>query len=279
MSTYSTISRNEALEKYRPQIVLSTKIKKIYRGFKNMIRHGFQYNDIVIFDPTNFKRTSLGASSGDSGRVKDSISNLYSLFLSEIDPNWKTWPPRNKSLICSFSYKYAKGYYSYTYPHIIIPFDPNETIAICPTDDIWFSFRYPLRYFTQYMIMFFEYVLQDIGGIKLDSSYFEFFNKEKTLKLFEIIDQIVSENKQLVKKFLDKNTDISSETTFKNLLINKGVIEALSYFFDLKDNGFAKMPYRLLNEYTPTLDSECWFSGKALCIPFEEYNVITEKII
>ncbi|VVC05805.1 Uncharacterised protein [uncultured archaeon] len=70
-------------------------------------------------------------------RKSQNTSNYYTLLLSNL-PNWKNFPPRSQSLICSTSYRKAQTYGNV---FIVLPFD-GAKIGVCPDSDIFFTKNY-----------------------------------------------------------------------------------------------------------------------------------------
>lgn len=72
-------------------------------------------------------------------RVSQNTSNIYTILMSNILPGWKDYPKRNRSFICTNDKSKANKYRSQTY--LMLPCN-NSRIAICPENDIWFSFEF-----------------------------------------------------------------------------------------------------------------------------------------
>jgi len=92
----------------------------IYRGYSNYMG---QY---AIIDPKSGKP-----------RKSANTSNHYTILIDN-SPNWKGYPKRSQSLICSNSYGYSKGYGKV---YEVFPYDQGTKIGICPERDFWFSFE------------------------------------------------------------------------------------------------------------------------------------------
>lgn len=70
-------------------------------------------------------------------RISQNTSNLYTTLFSDILPQWKDYPKRNSSFICSSSYLGSLGYGCEVY--LVLP-ENNAKIGVCPMGDIWASF-------------------------------------------------------------------------------------------------------------------------------------------
>jgi len=88
----------------------------IYRGFKADLP------PLGIIDTSGFNRESANT------------FNYYTLWIDNHE-QWKKFPKRNKSLICTTSEDSATGYGKLC---VIIPSDDSH-LGMCPMDDIWYS--------------------------------------------------------------------------------------------------------------------------------------------
>jgi hypothetical protein len=70
---------------------------------------------------------------------KSANTKNYFTLLFDNSPYLGEFPKRSESLICTSNYEQANAYAVHR-PHRVIPFD-DAKIAICPRQDIWFSFR------------------------------------------------------------------------------------------------------------------------------------------
>lgn len=69
-------------------------------------------------------------------RKSQNTANHYTVLLSNL-PEWKRFPKRSRSLICSTSYKYAAEYGSSTF--LVLPKNGTK-IGVCSQRDFWESF-------------------------------------------------------------------------------------------------------------------------------------------
>lgn len=91
---------------------------KIYRGLK--ISPNYQFTD-----------PSKGAPRYSKGK----IGNYYTLLMDNL-PNWKKYPKRSRSIICTNSFSEAATYGDI---YVVFPFN-NANFGVAPTGDIWLSF-------------------------------------------------------------------------------------------------------------------------------------------
>ena len=88
------------------------------------------FHDYFVGDPTEVKRKSIGT------------KNFYTLIMDN-HPNWKGFPKRSKSFICTLGKTHMGG----TSDYIVIPED-NSIFGVCPSSDIYLSFNISVSQFT-----------------------------------------------------------------------------------------------------------------------------------
>lgn len=93
---------------------------------KSVIYRGIQEtNDVFLYvDPSKHTRQSANT------------YNYYTLLMDNL-PQWKNYPKRSKSIICSSDKKTS---YDYGTLYRVFPFDTAK-IGVCPSEDIWVSFE------------------------------------------------------------------------------------------------------------------------------------------
>jgi hypothetical protein len=242
------------------QKVKNKELVPIWRGFGKM---SIPYeDDIVVFDPTHLVRRSANT------------INFYNLYLSEIDPNWKTWPPRNKSLICTFN-KNDAAYYAKDKENIIliIPLNQNEKIGICPEEDFWLSFSKILNLFNfedkfYFTLNQFNEVMMNLITAILSFDEFEekqtFYNKEKLLNVLTEMEEKINSEGDDIEDFLQMKRD-NRYILFKFFREN-GVLNGLKKLFDPQANGFKLLKYKDITKEYINAKQECWVSGKCLLV-------------
>ena len=75
-------------------------------------------------------------SKGEHRRSKGQIGEYYTLLMDNL-PNWKAYPKRSRSVICTTSRNDSRNY---GYAHIVFPYD-NAKFGVAPEGDIWISFK------------------------------------------------------------------------------------------------------------------------------------------
>ena len=94
-------------------------------------------NETPIYRGANFGFSPVyfGSTEGTS-RKSANTQNYYTLIVDN-HSNWKGYPKRSQSFICTLSERVALGYGE---PCLVLPFD-DANIGICPDYDIWTSFK------------------------------------------------------------------------------------------------------------------------------------------
>lgn len=200
-------------------------------------------------------------------RISENTGNLYTLLFSDILSNWSMYPKRNRSFVCTSSLNVAKGFGK---PYILFP--ANETnIGICPTDDMWDSFKNSKLVNGSIDAFVSDYIYFIDTGLELyfNSSYLYDANELKN-----ILDELTKHVKNNKEKML---------SMFGNYKRLRGTIDAvcdrnisicdyLNEQFDPKTNGF-----NLTNIENYNLDTydgnEIWFSGDTLFIYRNDKNI------
>ncbi len=231
----------------------------IWRGFGKM-NIPFDEN-VIVFDPTNLIRRSANT------------INFYNLYLSEIDSNWKKFPPRNKSLICSFN-KNEASYYANEKRNIIlvIPLNLDENIGICPEEDFWVSFPtiYELFGFSEK----FEFGLNQFNELITNlitlTLSFDDFNTRNTFETKENLLNTLKELEEKIQKDKDLEEFIKTKGHKIQILFQffkkNGVLNGLKILFDPSTNGFQLMKYKDIPKTYIDAPKECWLSGKCLLV-------------
>jgi len=116
--------RSKPISKEEAERIINTKCKASLKGTPIYRGRYFEKGLFLEVDPKEFVRKSAD------------IKNFYTLLIDYILPQWKNYPKRSQSIICSTSPEYAKSYGSV---YMVYPFDGSK-IGVCPRGDIWYSF-------------------------------------------------------------------------------------------------------------------------------------------
>ena len=116
---FSPLLEEKALEPYEDQIKAYFKRDvRIYRGVKSNA-------DYIIADGRDVNRTA------------SDTYNFVNLLVSGVLPEWRKYPPRNKSFICTLAKHQAEQYGDVYY---VIPLE-HQYIGVCPKRDFWGAFK------------------------------------------------------------------------------------------------------------------------------------------
>lgn len=226
-------------------------------------------NGHIIYRGHKQQEDWLGAIVTPGIRKSKQNHNVYTKLLSEILPSWKEYPKRNKAVICTNNYDYAKRY-SKIYPFIVFP-QNNTKIGVCSDYDIWYSFP-KLQQVYHSSLNGICFHLTNYMAIILDTteSYVEnLFLYSDNEPLLERIREVNIKSRQLYKRY--KNGEISNPFENKHKM--------LQFLFDRiqTTNLITLLDETLMNpedndfqlttiDTIPSGDKELWFEGQHLMI-------------
>lgn len=224
---------------------------KIYRGLDDR-DYDFLYIKPSVSDEERTSRFALG--------------NYYTALMITL-PSWKSYPKRNKSIICttetSKAFDYSGSYAGAVY--IVLPKN-NSKIAISSDDDIFYSFNY---------------VYERLG---VDSA--NGFNRliENMLYDFNLgnYTQWNENNIDVILKLMDKDVVMKQGERYRTAthrllsdIHNSNYTSWKDYFNDLLDpvkNGFK---LTTIENYKRLSDKEVWTDGDSLLIKIEKaYDIL-----
>jgi len=219
--------RSKPISKEEAEKIINTKCKAslkgtpIYRGKRRTSPFNFG-----IIDPKKYVRTSA-----------DTL-NYYTLLIDHILPEWKNYPKRSQSIICSTSPEYAKSYGSV---YMVYPFDGSK-IGVCPRGDIWSSF---------------ETFSGELDTFNID---LKMLGEANDIKLSETDPKLLKKQIQSLKRDVAYFNPYSK--FFKEWVKNEklDLLDLIEKAFDPKKNGFKlvkagdKIPF----------DKEVWTDGKSI---------------
>lgn len=201
-------------------------------------------DDYGIVNPSNFERESAYA-----------YYNYYTLLIDNL-PSWRGWPKRSKSIVCTTSMKEATDRAHYSGAGYEVYPKKGSKIAICPSNDIWFSFHH---------------IKRNIGTMNDFNRYLNRIlfeeNGPKTYKEMLEYDITIDELK-------DNLSDINyDETAFENLFVGIGKNEKIitGYFnriLDPDENGFKL----ITSEQQLPYNKEVWTDGECLVKKYTDFN-------
>ena len=159
------ISEEEAIDLIKKNCQQSLKGTPIYRGIRT--------TDLYF---------SIDPKSGKP-RKSANTRNYYTL-INDNSPEWKPYPKRSRSIICSTD---ADGVGGYGNPYAVFPYD-GAKIGVCPKRDYWVSFLKTLGEYTS--LDEFNNILYKLINTKAniygfnDSSYKNIVDSFKTFDMF-----------------------------------------------------------------------------------------------
>lgn len=236
--------------------------KSLYKGLDNF------YNNFYAMDSSQIARRS------------QNTTNIYTIFTSQFSKEWKQYPPRERSFICSTSTRYAGNYGT-----VFCIFPENGTnIGICPSYDMWDSFNKgnidSLGGFANFINFAMFRWAKSEGMLPRDASRWD-YDKNKLDKFVpEFLKQpLFSLHDDSNNPKGDRSGAYSSYTDFykiepirKKYKGNITVGEYLEMALSPSKNGFSLVtPDKIAN--VPDTDSggyygneghECWFSGRCV---------------
>ncbi len=213
---------------------------KIYRGVSGLI------GDSYYIDPKKSKPRQ-------SAYVG---SNYYTLMLDNF-PSWKKYPKRSQSLICTTNFEKAKNYSSSGNPYIVI-IKNNSKIGVCPTDDIFFSFRYLFKASQNHIIS-----MADFSSI-LTATDHELHN-------MKISDRNWSTLVDMFKEIDSSDYDLIIKRKWPKMMSKDNSLKALENAMNPSKNGFELKKAGNLIPY----DREVWTDGESILLTPNAFEVVS----
>jgi len=201
---------------------------------------GSKYTSYTIIDPTK-------------GRLRRSAntSNEYTLLVDNL-PEWKDYPKRGRSLICTTDEYYATGFGDV---RIILPVN-GAKLGVCKGGDFWDSFTL---------------IFPELRATEMDS-----FNK----RLQEIIGMDFDKNwptlRKQINRFDKDELDFYVSGQWRSLIDKHGsLMKSLKYILDPKNNEF------YLSQIGKSLMGlgEVWTDSPCISISVDESVSMSDDII
>ena len=215
---------------------------KLYRGEENLLHRNIDCAE--VFPGT---------------RISNHTSNFYTRMLSDVLESWQKYPPRNKSIICSTSITTAKYYTSGT-PYRVFPKN-DVKIAVCPMDDMWFSFikesGIKLSELNEWFTMYLARMcyIRDFSDILNEGSKSD-------------IESVLAEIERIIR--LRDNSEIPIHRDYQKSIIDRiksgeSISEILNVVLSPDKNKF-KLFDNISKINEKFSDNEMWFSGPCIMI-------------
>ena len=258
----------DILEHHCAQAVININYTPIYRGI-NTAAFGKQL------------QLKVGDSTVGAPRVSKNTKNYYTLWVDN-SKEWKDFPKRSRSFICSTSRTYADDFGEV---YLVIPYD-NAQIGICPESDYWYSFDIidDLSSLNSLIdnisSIFLDLEIGDMDINDMDPSDFDF--------LLSFLETINVKNLKVAANALESK--ITSATIKKQinyireaeLLLSQNNVNDFTEVMEkvLSPKHFKKSTGESFNE---TREVECFIGGKALFMPLnfsgaEQYEILKKYL-
>lgn len=167
---YIKTGRGRIIKEEEADKLLATKHSSAYIKHIDIYRSVENYGKYVYIDPLKSKEK----------RISRNTNNFYTLMIDNFS-EWKEFPKRSKSIICTNNFEYASHFSDDVYN--VYP-ENGAKIGVCPTSDIWGAVAnckgYELTFDVVVYIMEDICQLADISG-KGDESYQVMINAFKKI--------------------------------------------------------------------------------------------------
>ena len=219
---------------------------------KNQYKYGY---DFGIINPKRFERKSANT------------SNHYTLLIDNL-PEWKQYPKRSRSVICSVDVPQSPGSENVYY---VFPVKGSK-VGVCPRGDIWWSFQKTLGkdYLLNTWNIYFGYLLNFL----LDG-----------LRMFDVSWDVLKTAIVSANKIRDKSYDdflayiysfrrhLKDPEWSKSFFEGEDLLKLLRRIFDPRTNGF-----KLVTIGSKMRSgAEVWTDGKCLLVSRGEVNSFLDE--
>lgn len=215
----------EILSKFDPAKLEYIKENTIYRG---MISKDLY----LIVDPKEHNRASKNT------------TNEYNLIMSHSD-NWKEYPKRTQSIICSNSEFISNGFGDKIF--IVIPLEDKPKFGICSSSDLWDSFG-------NLMLNDFNDYLRDTLDL----------NSSDDLTYEKLSDKLKKFTFKDAEKSIAKSNGVENFLKILNYKEGDNLLDVVLKFLDPNENNFHLKTYYVDN--FDDLSREVWTDSKSLLI-------------
>lgn len=237
----------KAFEQYKDQIAIA--LDGVMHGV-TLWRGVPSDKQMMLVDPTTVER-------------KAANTHNFINIIQSTSPEWKAFPPRNRSMICTTNQDTAKAY-SRGSPYIVLPFG-DPVIGLVPGYDFWEAFHttaqtdvysFNLALNNLYIALRQRYVSP--GDEKSLSNTKEGFFAE-----MDWMDKIIKTHKADVVELISKDRTITN--IIKALVSSsKGtLLSRVQKLFNPRENGFEAVK---LSEFKARRQQEVWVSAPAILI-------------
>lgn len=196
--------------------------------------------------------TDYALATPKAGRTSANTSNYYTLMIDNFK-QWKDYPKRNRSFICSSSFGSAMNYGTL---YGVFPYDGTK-VGVCPVRDIWLSFNNSFSGSTLNEMNIVLVKIFERAGISLDDSSYS-----GIIKSFNQFDRVMQREGEGFMSYVTKG--IARRTDwFSYWYPKKKTFQAMMEFLlDPKLNDFKLVDVG--GDYGN--ENECWFDAKCIMI-------------
>lgn len=198
---------------------------------------------------------------GSQPRLSANTRSYVGLIMDNLDV-WQSYPKRSQSLICTSGYTTASWYGDQTNVYRVFPVNGTK-IAVCPDEDVWFSFKLPemsnnISNFNDTLDLLSKKILHQ----RLDETNFKSFTDDLT-----IIENWLKNPEY----FAQLNAKEKGRANMLMQTLGTPFVDGLSKVFDPTTNGFTLTDISSLNvpkseRAGMTRGKEIWFSGTAYIV-------------
>ena len=237
------------------QIDLNQTVELTVKNCKNNFKKLFMNKGFQIYRGLR-RYNEYGLVDSNQGSMRQSANTgNYTTWLIDNLPSWKGWPKRGRGIICSTDLGYATGYGGVNY---VIPYD-NSLIGVCPTEDIFRSFRFLEPKYVSNFNNWWENRFSQFQ-IPTPTSWAEF--KEAIIEIYN----------QMKDKDDGNGGAYAWFDEFEILNPKKKVMDTLNHKMSPTQNGF-KMGINKLSG-----QKEVWIQGKVILVKRQLRNEYIETV-
>lgn len=184
-------------------------------------------------------------------RTSRGTHNFYTHFMDDISPEWKAFPKRGKSFICSTTVGITRMYG----PAFVMVPRRTTQIGVCPTDDIWYSFR---RTDLNALVDLFHDMFTAYK-IPYPKNTTEFIKASNTVSKLMLADP-------------NRNSRVAVPALEASMIgqARYNPVTMMEHLMNPQDNGFKIVDWPA--ELPPSV--EVWFSEPCYAIPFNLFSTL-----
>ena len=217
--------------------------------------------DLEVRDPKQTLRHSRGR-----------VGNLYNIIIDN-SSKWSRYPARSRSWICGSSYNIAQLYGDV---HIML-LENQSRIAICPGEDLWYSFSESIE------SVFQTHELSDLDDMATATGrlFRIYLNRLPRYLADYDITVLRTELQQLHEAIQAKGLEAAARDPQAEIVArwmheqkSADIIPQLDHMLDPVSNDFE---LTTLEQYDHERNHEIWSDGVALILPYHKWDEYSEQ--